>query len=154
MIAKQEIMKVARELKLDEDELVLRLGNVVKTAGELSGISFNLVSLERTREVFGEEAYEGKVEYIGPLQKRSGSLPRIKLDITFYEKIIFQASSRPLIHNYSDNYMCARNIEVYSIEEILAEKLRSILQRTSHEISMISGICSSQVSTTLMPKRS
>lgn len=83
---------------IDERELQARLKNVAKTAGELSGISFNLVSLEKTREVFGEEAYEGKVEYIGPLQKRSGSLPRIKLDITFYEKIIFQTNSRPIIH--------------------------------------------------------
>jgi len=88
------------------------------------------VSLEKTREVFGEEAYEGKVEYAGPMGKRAGSLPRIKLDITFYEKIIFPADSRPLIHHYSDSNTCARNIEVYSIEEVLAEKLRSILQRT------------------------
>lgn len=115
---------------LGERELASRLENAAKTAGELSGISFELVSLEKTREIFGEEAYEGKVEYAGPMGKRAGSLPRIKLDITFYEKIIFPTNSRPLVHNYSDGYACIRNIEVYSIEEVLAEKLRSILQRT------------------------
>jgi len=115
---------------LDERGLGSRLKNVANTARELSGISFELVSLEKTREVFGEEAYEGKVEYAGPMGRRAGTLPRIKLDITFYENIIFPTNSRSLIHNYPDKEACVRNIEVYSIEEVLAEKLRSILQRT------------------------
>jgi predicted nucleotidyltransferase component of viral defense system len=115
---------------LDERGLGLRLKNVTNTVRETSGISFELISLEKTREIFGEEAYEGKVEYAGPMGKRAGSLPRIKLDITFYENIIFPTNSRSLIHHYSDSDICVRNIEVYSIEEVLAEKLRSILQRT------------------------
>jgi len=116
--------------QLTEEVLNSRLQNVAKTASELSGIFFDLVSFEKTREVFGEEAYEGKVEYVGPMGKRAGSLPRIKLDITFYEKIIFPTNSQTLIHEYSDRLICIRDIEVYSIEEVLAEKLRSILQRT------------------------
>ncbi len=116
--------------EITEEVLNSSLQNAAKTASKLSGISFDLVSLEKTREVFGEEAYEGKVEYVGPMGKRAGSLPRIKLDITFYEKIIFPVKSRLLIHNYTDKEACVRNIEVYSIEEVLAEKLRSILQRT------------------------
>jgi predicted nucleotidyltransferase component of viral defense system len=114
---------------LDEREINTNLKNAAKKAGEISGIHFEVVSLEKTRPVLGEEAYEGKVQYIGPMGKRSGSLPRIKLDITFYENIIFPTNSRLLIHSYSDSSLCIRNIEVYSIDEVLAEKLRSILQR-------------------------
>lgn len=100
-----------------------------------SGVAFDLVGLKKTREVFGEEAYEGKVQYTGPLRHSMGplkhrALPRVKLDITFYEQVLFPTKKRPLIHSYSDGHMCTRELEVYRIEEIVAEKLRSLLQRT------------------------
>ncbi|HEY3374465.1 MAG TPA: nucleotidyl transferase AbiEii/AbiGii toxin family protein [Candidatus Aquicultor sp.] len=115
--------------QLTKEILYERLQNVARSVSALSGISFSLVSFERTRDVLGEEAFASKVAYVGPMQNRSSSPPRIKLDITFYEDVIFPTNKLSLIHGYSDEYMCAREIRVYALEEIVAEKLRSILQR-------------------------
>lgn len=115
--------------QLTEEILYERLQSIAKFVSALSGISFSLVSLAKTRNVLGEEAFAGKVAYVGPMQNRSSSPPRIKLDITFYEDIIFPINKFALIHGYSDGHMCAREIRVYALEEIVAEKLRSILQR-------------------------
>ena len=92
---------------------------------EESGIGFELVSFRCTRGD-GEEAFEGKVEYRGPVVRR-GSLPRIKLDITFYEVLVLPPEKRPLFHPYSDD--CRAVIIAYLLEEVIAEKMRTLLSR-------------------------
>lgn len=91
-----------------------------------SGLELALADLKQTRSVDDEEAFEGKIEYIGP-RKHRGNPSRIKLDFTAYEKLISSISSLPLIHQYSDK--CEVKISTYKLEEILAEKLRTIIQR-------------------------
>lgn len=51
----------------------------------------------------------------------------IRCDITFDEKIITQPVVKTVKSNYPD--VKQYKVKVYSIEEILAEKIRSILQR-------------------------
>ncbi len=55
---------------------------------------------------------------------------KIKIDITTPENeiIVLPIKSRRLIHPYSDE--CRKRILTYSIEEIFAEKLRSLFERT------------------------
>ena len=92
-----------------------------------SGIEFSLVKLKKTREVRGEEAFDGRVSFVGPRGQRT--VPqRIKLDFTLFEKIILPPKKLPIIHPYSDN--CKGKIFAYQLEEIIAEKLRALLQRT------------------------
>ncbi len=92
-----------------------------------SGIEFSLVKLKKTREVRGEEAFDGRVSFVGP--RRQITVPqRIKLDFTLFEKIILPPKKMPIIHDYSDN--CKAEVFSYQLEEILAEKLRTLLQRT------------------------
>ena len=57
------------------------------------------------------------------------NLPKIKIDITLFEKVYSQPEIRELIHPYSD-ISSSKKILVYSIEEIFAEKMRSLLQRS------------------------
>lgn len=115
---------------LTESALQQEIKNAIEAAHRRSGIGLQLVRFSKTREVFGGEAYEGKIEYSGPIRRRPVSLPRIKLDITFYEVVVFPAAQAPLIHNYSDNRACTETIRAYTLEEIVAEKLRTVLQRT------------------------
>lgn len=55
----------------------------------------------------------------------------IKLEIILYEKMIFPAEKRSVHHEYSDRLTeAAKSIPCYSLQEVLAEKLRSLIQRS------------------------
>ena len=108
-------------------DLQSSLVEVCENARTQSGMELTLADLKQTRYEVGEEAFEGKIEYVGPRQHR-GNPSRIKLDLTAYEKIILPAIVLPLIHGYSDQ--CQAEISAYRLEEILAEKLRTIIQRS------------------------
>jgi Uncharacterized conserved protein len=55
----------------------------------------------------------------------------IKIEIILYEKMIFTPEIANVIHNYSDNLTeNAQNIPIYSINEVLAEKIRALIQRS------------------------
>lgn len=111
---------------IDASTLEGGISSVCATAYRDSGVEFSLISFAQTRSEMGEEAYEGKVSFVGPRQQR-GNPARIKIDLTSYEKVVLLPASLPLIHPYSDN--CEVNLLVYRLEEIVAEKLRTILQR-------------------------
>lgn len=70
-----------------------------------------------------------KIPYQGPLMT-SGSLPKIKLDLSKEEILVMEPIKLPLIHNYSDQMACATDVVCYSLYEIFAEKLRALVQRT------------------------
>jgi len=109
-------------------ELKDNLVSAARKAEEASGIEFEFISLEKVRDIPQEEAYEGKIAFVGPRrQKRRPA--RIKLDITFYEEVMLSPYNLALIHSYSDREDCQIVIPVYRLEEIVAEKLRALLRR-------------------------
>lgn len=65
----------------------------------------------------------------------------IKFDMSQYEQLVLPLQWHPLLHPYSDAAACQALILTYSLEEVLAEKLRSWIQRTRprdlHDISTI-----------------
>lgn len=94
-----------------------------------SGIEFETIRIEKTRDVSGEEAYDIRLYFVGPRRQRTTPM-RVKLDITYYEKVMLPHEKRILFHPYSDAEDCITEVNVYALEEILAEKLRAIIQRT------------------------
>ena len=70
-----------------------------------------------------------KVPYQSPLMP-SGSLPRIKLDLTQDENLEDTPTWLPLMHAYSDEAAVSIPIQSYSLDEIFAEKCRALVQRT------------------------
>jgi len=54
---------------------------------------------------------------------------KTQLDITEYERLILQPCSRALIHPYSDAASCTGTIRCVALEEVLASKLKCLLQR-------------------------
>ena len=97
--------------------------NEITTA---SGMNYSLVNVENKRDVKGETAWELRIEFIGP-RGQAQSPRRIRLDITAFEKILKPLKKREINHPYSDHFKAT--INTYALEEILAEKLRTILQR-------------------------
>ena len=79
----------------------------------------------------GNPKYPGyvglKLSYTGPLAKASGIKNVIKIDITQDETIIGDIRDVKIIQFYPDDEEAT--IKSYSLEEITAEKLRSILER-------------------------
>lgn len=67
--------------------------------------------------------------YIGPLQ-RTRRPRQIKLDVTFDEILVNKPLTMPIIRTFSDEPVPPKPVAVYSLEEICAEKLRTLQQRT------------------------
>jgi len=98
---------------------------------ERKGTKFN------RREIVG---YQLKIPFHPYLPKTNlkwrGNLPVINVDVTLnkYEKTLLSTNIRKLnYHNNEDeylNYLQNVDINAYSIEEIFAEKLRALFQRT------------------------
>ena len=71
---------------------------------------------------------EGRVYYIGPLQRRS-SLPRIKLDLTADEILTRQGVRRVVWHPYTDCPPTGITAFCYAYEELFGEKIRALGER-------------------------
>ena len=74
-------------------------------------------------------ALDGRVYFRGFAGDSSLTF-RIKFDVSPYERIVLPVQKHAIIHGFSDAGACAANVYGYSLEEILAEKLRSWIQRT------------------------
>lgn len=58
---------------------------------------------------------------------------KIILEIRHFELMLFENIEREIIHNYSDTELIVNTIPCYSIEEVLAEKMRALIQRNRGE---------------------
>lgn len=67
------------------------------------------------------------ISYVGPLGG-IGANKRVKVDISRTEKLCFELESRPIFEVYSDQEECT--IQCYSLNEVMTEKMRSLLSRT------------------------
>lgn len=115
-----------------ESDMKGQLVEICKLVTDASGIEFNTTRTIVDQKITPDRdctALDGRVYFDGIAGDSSVSM-RIKFDISDYEKIIYPVQYHPIIHNYSDVELCSTNIQTYSIEEILAEKLRSWIQRT------------------------
>jgi hypothetical protein len=113
--------------------LLLRgLKQACEFAREKSGVEFLLdesrVSEKRTADS-DSNIYEARVcfkEFYGEGDARR---IRIDLDIKEYERIFLPIETRRLIHSYSDSPLCQGEIRCLKLEELLASKLKALLQR-------------------------
>jgi len=78
---------------------------------------------------FGEHETENinfYINYVGPLGG-SGANKRVKVDISQNELLQFDVKERMMFKKYSDNEACC--LKCYSLEEVMTEKMRSLLSR-------------------------
>jgi len=91
---------------------------VFRTLLQESGINYSLESFHPT-----EGSTIANVQFLGPLNFTN----TIRHDISLKEKIVIEPERRPVKTNYSD--LPEFEVLVYSLNEILVEKIRSIMQR-------------------------
>lgn len=110
----------------DISKKILRriLENAVMIVKRDSGLDFN----EEIRIKENINGFEGIVYF--RLLRSSGYPLRIKLDFTRpgMERIILEPELRKIIHSFTDDF--SSNVMTYQLEEIIAEKLRALFQRT------------------------
>lgn len=112
------------------------MNKVIVRAEETSGAKFYFNRTKTQKSNDDEQGYEIKVKFWGADHKpNQRPLPparwqtTIKLDISFSEKLYCPPNKKIIFHNYSDSDKINQTIPVYSINEIISEKLRSLIQR-------------------------
>lgn len=81
--------------------------------------------LEKEPHPTGQEAFTIRARF--PWQRQLQT--RLRIEITIDEKILRPLERRSILHGYGEPFEA--EIKVYSLEEILAEKLRAILQHVT-----------------------
>jgi len=72
---------------------------------------------------------EGRIYYRGPLRRAAG-FARIKLDLTVDEILVMPPAEREVGHSYSDRPESGIKARCYAYEELFAEKVRALAERT------------------------
>ena len=106
-------------------DLFTHMNEAVDKAKEEVGINFQISS----KFAKTETGFRGKI-YFNIIQNATGTPLSIKVDITNYDNeiILLPTEKKKVFHSYSDELNA--EIEVYSLEEIFAEKVRALIQRT------------------------
>lgn len=135
-------------VRISPDSFKSCLNKICKNLKNRIGIPFQISNTRvEEKNVIGRDfiAIDGRVYFKGFAGDSSITM-RIKFDVSEYEKIFLPLQEHPLIHEYSDKDQCQVQILAYSLEEVLAEKLRSWIQRTrAHDLFDVVKIIQSGV---------
>lgn len=78
----------------------------------------------------GENACQGRVGYRGPVSPHGNNAPRIKLDLISDERIALPPIQTRIFHPFSDDPENGIVVQCYAYEEVFAEKVRALGERT------------------------
>lgn len=107
-------------------DLAAILGEVAKLASDLSGIAFPADSIAVRERPNG--TFEARLAYRGPLA--DPSMPRVRFDLTRHEPVLDGIARRSIFHAYPDEIPPGLTVPTYSINELFAEKVRALVERT------------------------
>lgn len=119
------------ETEVNPDELKVMLNSVCLENQRLCGVNFDLGKTQITMKKIADvdrRIFEAKVYFKG-FYGEEKLIISVQLDISEYDKIQLPIQNRQLVHDYSDVDKCQSEIRCYHLEEVLADKLKSILQR-------------------------
>lgn len=111
---------------------------LLRLFGEIAEWIYERSGLELPKETFMFEVYQnprgkpsvlGRIGYRGPIAPR-GDLPRIRLDLTNDECVLLSPVRCKVHHGFSDAPPEGIDITCYQYEEVFAEKLRALGERT------------------------
>jgi len=118
--------------ELNEEQLRLALEYACRFAMEKSGVEF-LIEQNRidSRSSIQEDSvfYDARV-YFKSFYGEEDFTIKVELDVKEYDRILLPVQTRSLIHSYSDSELCKAEIKCWKLEELLAAKLKALLQRS------------------------
>ena len=109
------------------DDVLPILDDVVARVHKISGIDFS-IQQRRMKLRPGGTSSEGRVYYRGPRQTPSPGL--VKVDLNAQEVLARPPVLRTIAHTFSDAIPGDRTVRCYSFEELFAEKIRALGERT------------------------
>jgi predicted nucleotidyltransferase component of viral defense system len=116
------------EAEYSEADLGRVLREIADSTAAESGIQFGEISIKIRQNRQGQQTFEGRLHYRGPLQMPNW--PTVSFDITRHEQLFPPFARLPVHHAYPDELPEQRLVQTYSFEELLAEKLRALVERT------------------------
>lgn len=114
------------------------LNAVIKIAEDNSGILFHIQEITKLTYKDKLAGYQAKLKYWGANHSKNQEPPsperwmtNIKVEITLYDKMVFEPELREITHPYSDSLLeSSTEIFCYSLKEVIAEKIRALVQRS------------------------
>lgn len=110
------------------DDLLRRLEAVYAAVREHSGITFGF---DRADSQKHKNSYTFYLKYVGPLPGGND----VKVDITIREQLVHPLQQLPVLRGYEEfsDLPAGPSLEVYSLEEITAEKTIALADRARNE---------------------
>jgi len=113
------------------------LETVCKEVNNHCGLLFHAEEIASLVHQDQQKGYQAKIRYWGANHSRNEPPPpsdrwltKIKLEISTDELLVNRTQFRTIYHPYSDELLNNAPVPCYSIDEILGEKLRSLVQRS------------------------
>ena len=112
---------------LAPDDLLPVLMEVLDRVNQVSGIDFGRrAPLLRTRR--DPASVEGRIYYNGPVG--APGVAALKIDLTSAERVVCPTVLRGINHHYPDALPLPASVRCYAFEELFAEKVRAMGQRS------------------------
>jgi len=110
----------------DLRQVLIEITDVVR---EWSGIEFSsdAIAVRARVDRQGRTTFEGKIGYRGPLAVPGW--PRVLFDPTQHEPVVDEPVLRRVLHPYPDELPADALVPTYSMEELMAEKVRALYER-------------------------
>lgn len=116
------------------DELFFK--RVIELAEQNSGAKFYLKNIKPQLHNNLPQGYEVTIMFWGAFHKPNQKMlpvnrwqTKIKLDISFTEQVLMKPEQKRIFHSYSDSKVVKSIVPTYPLNEVVAEKLRSLVQR-------------------------
>lgn len=119
-------------LPYDLEAIRESLAGVAAQAQDRTGIEFPLDGLDVRESVNkrGQMTFAARMTFSGPLQLPRAERQRIRFDLTRDELVVDPPEKRDVFHGYSDAPNPPAQVRCYSLNEVLAEKLRALVERS------------------------
>lgn len=117
---------------ISDEELGQELNSIAAALESRTGVKFDTsktVVGDKKRADSDKKISEAKLFFKDFYGKESKIVLGVKLDITQFDRIYLPVQERALVHPYSDADECKSTINCVKLEEILATKMRCLLQR-------------------------
>lgn len=108
--------------EITNDQIIKWFEEVFRFISEEANIPLEIID----RNEHGDGGLNFYIGYIGPLGGQ-GNNKRVKVDISRSEQLVFEPELRDVLIDYTD--LEKHQLVCYSLEEVLVEKMRSVMQR-------------------------
>ncbi|WKL56685.1 nucleotidyl transferase AbiEii/AbiGii toxin family protein [Asticcacaulis sp. ZE23SCel15] len=117
---------------VDQSRLLQAINDACKEAQRLCGVEFLTQRNTLAAGSFGDKSrtvYKGHVFFNDFLGEEDDLTISIKVDVVEMDKLYLTPVSKTLIHPYSDSEQCSAELRCMALEEIIALKLKCLIQR-------------------------